>query len=286
MKRRSSVALRNLDKVLWPQAGFTKGDLVRYYRSLAPVLLPHLADRPLTLRRFPDGVEAPSWFQAECRGSPDWLATWTYEGKRGQRFAMCLARTGRDLEWMANTGTIELHPFLWTVERPRLLDAVLFDLDPEPPAGLEDACRVALLVRRELELDAVVKTSGGLGVHVAAPIEPTEAGRVRAYARSVAERVAERDPAVTARMTRRASRAGQVLVDWMQNDPARSTVAPYSLRGMPWPTVSMPVSWDEVELGSRLPDRLVLVADEVLPRLARQGDLYAPMLDAKQRLPG
>jgi bifunctional non-homologous end joining protein LigD len=279
------VALRNLDKVLWPQAGFTKGDLVHYYRSVAHVLLPHLAGRPLTMRRFPDGVEASNWFQAECRGNPDWLATWTYEGKHGQRFPMCLARTERDLEWLANTGAVELHPFLWTVERPRLLDAVLFDLDPEPPAGLEDACRVALLVRSELELDAVVKTSGGLGMHVAAPIEPTEPARVRSYARSVADRLAELDPKVTARMTRRASRSGQVLVDWMQNDPARSTVAPYSLRGMPWPTVSMPVSWDEVEFGTRLPDRLVFVADEVLPRLERRGDQYAPMLDVKQRLP-
>lgn len=279
------VELTSLDRVLWPAAGFTKGQMLDYYARVAPVLLAHVADRPLTLGRFPGGVDAPGFAQIECRGHPAWVETAAVELRDGRTRNFCLARDVRSLLWIVNLGTIELHVFLGAgraLERP---SAVLFDLDPEPPAGLADACRAALLVRERLAgcgLRAVVKTTGGSGLHVLVPLNsPHTYEQTRSFARGVAEALAESDAGLVARTGRRAGRAGTVLIDWAQNNERRSMIAPYSLRANFLPLVSMPVAWEEVERGG---DSLLFGPSEALERIERLGDLFAPELTEVQRL--
>ena len=278
----TSVELTNLDRVLWPRAGFTKGDLIAYYRSVAPALQPHLRDRPLTLWRFPLGVHERGWWQNECRGAPEWMRTATLGGQR-----FCVADDVPALVWLANQGTIELHPFPFVLSEPERATVLVLDLDPGPGVDLAAACEVALRIRDLLPLELFAKTSGSVGLHLFAPLEAAFDETKRA-ARAVAERLAAESPErVTARQTR-TERRGKVLVDWLQNDATRSTVAPYSLRGTPWPTVSTPVTWDEVERCARegRPELLTFDARAVLERLDRHGDLFAPVLALSQRLPG
>jgi bifunctional non-homologous end joining protein LigD len=257
-----TVALTNLDRVLWPAAGFTKGDMVSYYRAIAPVLLPHLRGRPLTLWRFPLGVHERGFWQNECRGAPDWLRTTAI---RGQRF--CVVDDERSLLWVANLGTVELHTFPFRLEEPERPLALVLDLDPGPPAGLDECREVALLLRERLEAP-LVKTSGKGGLHVLAPPPPSFAD-AKELARSLAEGLAAERPDLVVSVQRREARRGKVLVDWLQNDPTRATAAPYSLRAARRPVVSTPVTWQEVEHGP-----LSFEADEVLARVARLGDLF------------
>lgn len=249
-----SVALSNLDRVLWPETGFTKGDLVEYYRRIGPVLLPHLADRPLTLWRFPSGVHRRGWWQNECRGAPAWLRV---AELRGQRF--CVAEDERGLVWLANQGTVELHPFPFRLAEPERPLALVLDLDPGAPAGLDAAREVALLLRDRVP-GAHVKTSGRGGLHVLAPAPETFA-EAKAEARRLAEELAAERPDLVVATQRREARRGKVLVDWLQNDATRTTVAPWSLRAARRPLVSTPVSWDEVERGE-----LVFDARDALER--------------------
>jgi bifunctional non-homologous end joining protein LigD len=271
------VALTNLEKVLWPETGFTKGQMVEYYVAVAPVLLPHLEGRPLTLRRFPDGIDGVSWHQNECQGEPDWFPVFETRGREGRRLRFCMVDGLAALLWVANQAAVELHPFLWRVEAPREPTQVVFDLDPGPPAGLVEAARVALALRpllEELGLDPHVKTSGSLGLHVQAPLgAPADTKRL---AREVAAAVAALVPDLVVREVRRAARAGKVYVDWLQNDPTRQTVAPYSLRGLPWPTVATPVRWEEVEAAAEeaRPELLFFTPADVLERIERDGDLF------------
>jgi bifunctional non-homologous end joining protein LigD len=258
-----SVALTNLDRVLWPAAGFTKGDLVDYYRAIAPVLLPHLRGRPLTLWRFPLGVHERGFWQNECRGAPPWLPTTEL---RGQRF--CVVDDERSLLWVANLGTVELHPFPFRLEAPERPLALVLDLDPGPPAALDECREVALLLRERLDAPRV-KTSGKGGLHVlAAP--PASFAAAKQRARSLAEELAAERPDLVVAAQRREARRGKVLVDWLQNDPTRALAAPYSLRAARRPLVSAPVTWDEVERGE-----LVWEAADVLARVERLGDLLA-----------
>jgi bifunctional non-homologous end joining protein LigD len=267
------LALSNLDKVLWPSSGFTKGALIEYYVAIAPVLLPHLAERPLTTRRFPDGVEGMWWHQNECQRMPSWLPVHETRGREGRTLRFCMVDGLASLVWLANQAAVELHPFLWRVDAPRVPTQIVFDLDPGPPAGLGECARIALALRpmlQELGLEPLVKTSGSLGLHVHAPVD----GRLdtKVLARAVAERLAaERPDEVTAEM-RRSARTGRVYVDWLQNDPSRQTVAPYSVRGLPWPTVATPLRWDELEDDA---ETLVFTTDDVLARVEREGDLFA-----------
>jgi bifunctional non-homologous end joining protein LigD len=265
------VELTTPDRVLWPAAGFTKRDLVDYYLRVAPVLLPHLADRPLTLGRFPEGVEGRGFAQTECRGAPEWLRTEPIRLRGGEVRNYCVVEDEAGLAWLANRSVIELHTFMG-LERP---DAVVFDLDPGEPADVIDCAEVALLLRERLGEGAVVKTSGSVGLHVFAATAATYE-ETRAFARSVAEELEAADPALVVSTTGRAARAGKVLVDWMQNAPMRSTVAPYSLRAAPWPTASTPVSWTEVgrAVTERRPELLTFLAQDVLDRLDAGGDLF------------
>jgi len=274
------LALTNLEKVLWPETGFTKAQLIQYYAEVAPVLLPHLEGRPLTIRRFPEGIDGPSWHQNEIQREPDWFPVYETRGRGGRLLRFTMVDGLPALIWLANQAAVELHPFLWRVEEPRVNTQLLLDLDPGPPAGLVESARVALLLRPlldELGLAAYVKTSGSLGLHVHAPLEARLDGKT--VARQLAEHLAAAHPDLVVAEMKRSARAGKVYVDWLQNDPTRQTVAPYSLRGVPAPAVATPVRWDEVEAAARdeRPELLRFSPTDVLARIEREGDLFAPL---------
>ena len=285
------VGLTNLDKVLWPEAGLRKRELIEYYVRVAPVLLPHLEGRPLTLRRFPDGVEGVSWHHNECRGEPEWFHVLETTGVGGRPLRFCLVEGLASLVWVANQAAIELHPFQWRVEAPRKPTTLVFDLDPGPPAGLVDCARVALHLRQLLEdvgLAGYPKTSGSLGLHVHVPLgRPHDAEQLKAIARGFGTALAQRLPEHVVAEMKKAERPGKVYVDWLQNDATRQTVAPYSLRGTPWPTVATPVTWEEIERAAAeaRPELLTFLGEHVIERIDRHGDLFADVIELEQSLP-
>jgi bifunctional non-homologous end joining protein LigD len=284
------VRVSNLEKVLWPDAGFTKGEMLDYYVRVAPALLEHLRGRPVTLRRFPDGIEAAGWYQNDCPpGAPAWLVKRPVTWASGRFWAFCAVDDLPALVWAANMGTIELHPFFALAERLDEPTAVVFDLDPGPPAGLAECCRVALTLRELLEASGVegfAKVSGALGLHVVVPLARGHSWHAaKDFARRLAGTLAAAAPDEVVDRQRRFLRGGKVLVDWLQNDPTRSTVAPYSLRAEGWPTVSAPVTWEEVVAGASGEAKLVFKPADVLERVQRLGDLFEPVLRGTQRLP-
>ena len=284
------LRLTHLDRVLWPSTGFTKGAMLDYYVRVAPVLLPHLRRRPLTMWRYPQGVEAKGWWQNECRGAPDWVPLYEYDAADGRHHRHCVIDDVATLMWVGNLGTIELHPFLFSADDASVAPAVVFDLDPGEPATLADACAVGLRVRDMLDeagLRSFAKSSGGKGLHVFVPLNtPHTFEQTKAFARTLAGLLARESPGVVDRQTR-SIRRGKVLLDWLQNDAFRSTIAAYSLRATPEPAVSMPVTWADVEgaaageTGPLLPG-----PDEALERIERDGDRFADVLTVRQRLPG
>jgi bifunctional non-homologous end joining protein LigD len=285
------VRLSHLDRVLWPSTGFTKRAMVDYFVRVAPTLLPHLRGHPITLWRYPDGVERRGWWQNECRGAPTWVRRYEYDGADGRHHRHCVVDDLSTLVWVANQGTVEVHPFLFDADRPAEAPVVVFDLDPGEPATLADACAVGLRVRElldEARLRSFAKGSGSKGLHVYVPLnEPHAFDETKAFARAVAAMMVDALPNVVDRQAR-SIRSGKVLVDWLQNDAFRSTVAPYSLRATPSPSVSMPVRWEDVERAAagRDLDRLAPAPEDALERIARDGDLFAPVLEVRQHLPG
>jgi len=274
------LSVSNLDKVLYPATGFRKRDLLGYYRAVAPVLLPYLADRPLQLARFPDGVEGPGWMQSNCRGGPPWLRTHVVTGKRGQTLQFCVVEDLASLLWVANLGTLELHPFQWTIAEPDRPRAVVFDLDPGPGCTLRDCGRAALLVRDAVApRTCVVKTSGVKGLHVLVPVNGGAGfADAKAFARGIAADLAAREPAALTDKMARSERGGRVFIDISQNGPGHQTVAPYSLRATRVPFVSAPLAWSEVETAT------AITPAEVLARIERKGDLLRDLLALRQTL--
>lgn len=278
------LKLTNLDKTLYP-SGFTKGEVIDYYTRIAPVLLPYLADRPLTVKRYPNGVEAQHFFEKNAsRGTPDWVRTVRLPApgstKNRETIDYVVVDSLATLVRLANLAALELHVPQWRVSRgeePRT-DLIVFDLDPGPPATIAECCEVALLLRELAAQDGltlVPKTSGSKGMQVSAPIRARDPELPSRYARALAQRLEKQRPElVVSRMTK-ALRPGKVLVDWSQNNPAKTTVAPYSLRARDEPTVSTPLTWDEVAAGGDLS----FTADEVLERVAAHGDLFATTVD-------
>jgi bifunctional non-homologous end joining protein LigD len=269
------LTLSNLDKVLYPD-GFTKGQVIDYYSRIAPVLLPHLRDRTLTRLRCPDGVEGEKFFEKNApRGTPEWVRT---EKVNGVSYVVVDGLPA--LVWTANLAALELHTHQWRVGSA-VPDQLVLDLDPGPPATVVECCQVALLTREHLVsvgLDPVVKTSGskGLQVYAKAPAGDTLSD-TSAFAKVLAEELEKAHPElVVSRMTK-SVRPGKVFLDWSQNNAAKTTVTPYSLRARPRPTVSTPVTWDEVE-GCESAEQLVFTTDEVLARVERHGDLFATLL--------
>lgn len=218
-------ALTSLDRVLWPAVGFTKGDMLAYYEAIAPVLLPHLAGRPLTLGRFPAGVDRPGFATAECRGRPDWVRTVQVPLRSGEVREQCVVDDLPSLLWVVNLGSIELHAFPSMAERLEEPAFVVFDLDPGPGTGLAECCRIALWLRDALADDGLqgfCKTSGGLGLHVYVPLAPGHSfADSKAYARSLAARLAGERPDAVTELRETASRAGRVLIDWIPTARAR-----------------------------------------------------------------
>ena len=286
------LRLSNLDKVLYP-SGFTKAEVIDYYVRIAPVMLPHLAGRPLTLKRYPNGTGASFFYEKNCPSHrPDWVGTVPIPSRRGSSKLInyCLAENVPTLVWLANLAAIELHPLLARapdVERPTL---VVFDLDPGPPADIRSCATVACLVREMLAgwgLTAFPKTSGSKGLQLYVPLNATVTyDDTKPFAHHVAVQLAERHPRTVVERMDKSLRGGKVLIDWSQNHPTKTTVGVYSLRARERPTVSTPISWDEVEqaCSPHGPD-LVFDAADVLGRVSDLEDLFAPVLSLRQDLP-
>jgi bifunctional non-homologous end joining protein LigD len=271
--------LKNLDKPLWPS--FTKGEMIAWYRAVAPALLPHLAGRAVTLARFPDGVDGPGWYQSNCPKGAARTAVVT--GPSGKTVRYCLIDDLDALLWAANLGTLEFHPFLAAAATPDLPHALVLDLDPRSPAGLAECSAVALHLRAALRpLHAFVKTSGAKGLHLYVPLNGTASyGQTKPFARELARACAADLPDLVTDRAAKATGAGRVYIDWGQNDPNRSTIAPWSLRATRVPLVSMPLRWQELESE---PQRLGFKPEVALDRLRREGDLFRPVLELVQRL--
>ena len=273
-----TLKLTNLEKVLYP-SGFTKGQVVDYYSRMAPVLLPHLADRALTRKRYPNGTEGQMFFEKnKPQGTPPWVRTVRLPApgstKNRDEIDYVVCDDLPTLVWTANLAALELHTHQWKVGR-KTPDLLVFDLDPGPPATIVECCRVALLLREELaDLELFPKTSGNKGMQLVAraPVRDTNA-----FAKEVAERMERKHPDVVVSSMTKAIRPGKVFIDWSQNNPSKTTVTVYSLRAVDEPRVSTPVTWDEVEACTRASD-LVFLSEDVLFRVEELGDLFAPLL--------
>ena len=289
------MRLSNLDKMLYPEVGFTKGEVINYYSRVAPVLLPHLADRPVTFRRFPDGVAKAGFFDKNAsRHAPDWIRTVTIATPGSSTGAETLdfAVLGDlpSVVWAANMAGLELHVPQWTVGPrggKRLPDRLVFDLDPGEPATVVECCAVALRLREVLlaaGMDPVAKTSGNKGMQVYAAIRTSAESKPSEFAKTLAEGFERETPTLVVSRMAKNLRPGKVFIDWSQNNPQKTTVAPYSLRARAEPTASTPLTWDEVA-ACTAPSDVRFTADEVLERVAEHGDLFAPLLGQGPRLP-
>jgi bifunctional non-homologous end joining protein LigD len=286
-----SVQLTNLDRVLWPDTGMTKASMVRYYETVADVLLPHVRERPMTLGRFPTGVHEKGWYQTNCRGAPSWMEVAEIPGRRGAVHRMCLVNDAESLLWVANQGTIELHPYLSAASAFDEPVVLVIDLDPGAGVGLIESCRAALVVRDSLAADglpASVKTSGSSGIHLFVGLAPGATfAATRAYARALARDLVQARPNEFTDAFPMAARTGKILIDWRQNERSRSMIAPYSLRATPWPLVSAPLTWEEVRdaAGSTGARPLVFGPADVVRRMDDRGDLFAQVLDRSASVP-
>lgn len=288
-----TLRLSNREKVLYPDAGFTKGQVVDYYAAVAPVLLPHLAGRPLTLKRYPDGVTGEHFYEKRCpTHRPEWVQTAeVWSERRQERIDYCVVEDLPTLIWVANLASLELHPSLSLARDIDTPTALVFDLDPGPRAGLTECCRVALWIRELFEafdLKTCAKTSGSKGLQVYLPLNTQVSyEQTKPFARAVAELLEKQhSELVVSRMTKRL-RPEKVLIDWSQNDPHKTTVCVYSLRAGKRPTISTPLTWQEVERGSRRrkETQLSLEPAALLKRVERDGDASAALLSLTQTLP-
>jgi bifunctional non-homologous end joining protein LigD len=289
------LALSNLDKVLYPETGFTKGEVIDYYARVADVLLPHLKDRPMSFKRFPDGVESEGFFAKNApRGTPEWVRTVRLpvpgSSKNRETIDYVVINDLPTLIWAANLAALELHVPQWTVgPRGAVRDAnlLVLDLDPGSPATIVECARVAVMLREELAadgLDAHPKTSGSKGMQVYAPVAAVSSERTSHYAHELAKRLENAHPALVVSRMAKELRPKKVFVDWSQNNAAKTTVAPYSLRARPEHWVSTPLTWEEVE-ACRTPEDLRFRAEAVLERVEEHGDLFAPLLGKGAPLP-
>lgn len=286
------IRLSNLDKVLYPDAGFTKAQVIDYYSRVAPVLLPHLKDRPVTLRRFPDGVTGQPFYEKNVsRNAPEWIRAVRIEtpgSTRGhETLDFVVLNDLPSLVWAAHMAALELHIPQWKVDSDgeRLTpDLLVFDLDPGAPATIVECAEVALKLREVLAshgLKSVAKTSGNKGMQLYSPIRTTAVERTSEYAKAVAEHLAHENPKLIVARMAKDLRPGKVFIDWSQNNRYKTTIAPYSLRGRATPTVSTPVTWDEVAK-CRHPNDMTFTAPEVLARLEEHGGLLKPLLVKKR----
>lgn len=287
------LVVSNLDKVLYPQAGFTKANVIDYYIKVAPVLLPHLHNRPITLKRYPDGVEGFFFYEKQCPSHrPTWMQTTKVPSRREEgHIDYCVMNDLPALVWAANLADLELHTFLHkgpAITRPT---ALAFDLDPGPPADIVLCCEIGLKLKAifdALGLQSFAKTSGSKGLQIYVPLNTTTTyEKTKAFAKTLAERMEREHPDKVVSRMLKALRGGKVLIDWSQNDEHKTTVNAYSLRAKSRPTVSTPITWDEVELALKKkdPGSLEFETTDVLTRVEERGDLFALVLALKQKLP-
>lgn len=288
----TKVEVSRLDKVLYPEAGFTKGEVIDYYVRISPVLLPYLKNRPITLKRYPDGVNGFFFYEKQCPAHrPRWVKTADVPKSDGSTIHYCVMNDLPALVWAANLADLELHTFLHRAPALGRPGALAFDLDPGAPADIVDCCRVALRLQKlfaALGLECFAKTSGSKGMQVYVPLNTTVTyERTKAFAHALAERLERESPKEVVARMQKSLRRGKVFIDWSQNDDHKTTINVYSLRAKPRPTVSTPVTWKEVSAAAKHKDasRLVFETEEVLRRVAKHGDLFAPVLSLKQKLP-
>jgi len=290
-----TLAVTNLQKILYPEIGWSKADVIDYCATVGPTMLPYVKGRPVTFKRYPDGVEGPSFFEKNtARNAPDWVAHAVLPATRSTKDRIELDYAILDdlpsIVWAANLAALEFHVPQWRVgakKQPLAPDLLVFDLDPGPPATIVECTRVALLVREVLAEDRLIafaKTSGSKGMQLYVGVRVRDPDRTSGYARALAERLAAEHPDLIVSRMAKELRPGKVFIDWSQNNPAKTTVAPYSLRARPEPTVSTPISWDEVE-GCRSAGDLRFLASDVLARIERDGDLFDGLLTNKSALP-
>ena len=282
-----SLSLSNLDKVLWPKSGFTKGQLIDYYSRIAAVMVPHLTRRPITLRRWPNGVDGQSFFEKNC---PSHKPAWVESVLMGD-VRYCLLDEPASLVWIANLASIEIHPSLARAEDLEVPTSVVFDLDPGAPADVITCAEVAVILRdalARLGLQAWPKTSGSKGIQVYAPLN-SGAGydRVKPFAQAIAQLLEREHPDLIVSIMEKSRRKKKVFIDWSQNTASKTTVAVYSVRALDHPSVSTPVTWDELDnaLSAKDASLLRFEPEQVLERVERLGDIHAPVLDTRQELP-
>ena len=284
------LKVSNLDKVLYPEAGFTKAEVIDYYVRVAPVMLPHIADRGVTLRRYPNGVEATSFFEKRCPSHrPGWIGTFAGPGDRAGTIGYCALDSVAALAWSANMAALEIHAPMargGDIEQPTMC---VFDLDPGPRTGIPECAEVALQIRDVLDrlagLRCLVKTSGSKGLQVYVPLNaPHTHEHCSSFALAVAQVLEKHHAERVTSVMAKAARPGKVFIDWSQNSRHKTTVAVYSLRARPHPTVSTPVAWTEVEAAAE-GSSLSFEAGDVLDRIHEQGDLFAAALTLEQSLP-
>ncbi len=287
------LTLSNLEKVLYPAAGFRKADVIDYYRRIGPAMLPHLAGRPPTLVRAPDGPDGARFFEKNCPSHhPEWVAVAPsgLEATGGTRG--CIVADVPALVWLANLAALELHTHQWKLDDPAHPTALVLDLDPGAPATIVDCCRVALELRavlEQLDLACVVKTSGGKGLHLSVPLAGSDAtdDDTKRFALALGQLLEARDPRRITVDLAKTKRPGKVFIDWSQNDQHKTTVCAYSLRLRDRPMVSAPLAWSEVEAAfdGGDPDTIAFDATAVLARVSDHGDFYAESLTVQQTLP-
>jgi bifunctional non-homologous end joining protein LigD len=287
------LSVSNLNKVLYPKAGFTKGQVIDYYVRVAPVLLPHLKDRPLTMKRYPNGVDGEFFYEKNCPAHrPAWVKTakvWSEGNRRHMHY--CLVQDLPTLVWAANLADLELHTSLARKQNVARPTVMVFDLDPGPPANIVQCCEVGIWLRdllAELGLKSFPKTSGSKGLQVYVPLNtPATFDQTKELARDIARHLEHKHSKLVLSEMSRALRKGKVFVDWSQNDEHKTTINVYSLRAKELPTVSTPVTWKEVEsaLKKKDPQLLAFISDHVLKRVDKSGDLFQPVNALKQKLP-
>lgn len=284
------LVLSNLDKVLYPAAAFTKAEVIDYYVRIAPTMLAHVGDRGVTLRRYPNGVDGKSFFEKRCPSHrPDWVPVALGPGDQSGSIGYCRLDSVAALAWAANLAALEIHAPMARCDNIDVPTMIVFDLDPGEPATIVECCSVAIQIRDVLDLLGLVafpKTSGSKGMQIYLPVNDDELTHDRAssFALAIAQLLERRSPRQITSNMAKAERPGRIFIDWSQNSRHKTTVAPYSLRARPTPTVSTPLSWEEVEAGAEgLP--LVFQAGDVLARVATRGDLLAPVLEVRQTLP-
>jgi bifunctional non-homologous end joining protein LigD len=293
MVGRKKVDLSNLQKVLYPEAGFTKGQVVDYYLRIAPYMLPHLKNRPLTLKRYPNGVDDMFFYEKRCPvHRPSWVTTgkvWS-EGNNDY-ISYCVVNDAATIVWLANLACLEMHTLLSRLPKADVPTSMVFDLDPGPPADILDSIRIGLLMRDVLSrvgLQSFAKTSGSKGLHLWVPLNtPVTFDRTKEFAHAIALLMEREHPKQVLSMMSKSQRQGKVFIDWSQNDDHKTTACVYTLRAKSQPTVSTPVTWEELEaaLNKKDPGRVTFTADQTLKRVEKLGDLFEPVLKLKQKLP-